>query len=113
MYKKFFFFLLTLGLLCLPAAIPAEAAFVTAYENIVYLKYVVDTSSIYVISDKRFNVIAYKYESEQDPGKAYLFKFQFDEADMKWKVHANGRWEIIEAGSVAADILKVCLPYIQ
>lgn len=91
-----------------------EAAYVTAYQKVIYEKFVVDTTSIYEQDLQHFNCIVYAYESEKDStGKPFVYKFRFDDQNMKWELHANGNWEVVESGSIAADVLRVCLPYIK
>ena len=92
----------------------SEAAYVTAYEKVIYERFVVDTSSIYEQDLQHFNCIVYAYQSAQDTsGKPFVYKFRFDDQNMKWELHANGNWEVVESGSIAADVLRVCLPYIK
>lgn len=91
----------------------SSAAYVTAYQNIVYEKDIVDTSSIYNPDKNHFNCVVYTFHSSTDKGQPYIYKYMFDENKMAWKIHAGGEWNIIELGSLAADVLKVCLPYLK
>jgi hypothetical protein len=91
-----------------------EAAYVTAYQKVIYEKFVVDTTSIYEQDLQHFNCIVYAYESENDStGKAFVYKFRYDDEIMKWELHTDGTWEVVESNSIAADVLRVCIPYIK
>lgn len=91
----------------------SSAAYVTAYQNIVYEKDIVDMSSIYNPDKNHFNCVVYTFHSSTDKGRPYIYKYMFDENEMAWKIHAGGEWNIVEPGSLAADVLKVCLPYLK
>lgn len=98
----------------------ASAEYITAVEDVHYEKYVVDTTSIFYPDPNnhlgQFNVAVYYYNDIKNPDKGtqYVFKFKFDEKDMKWNIHtADDKWEVVEAKSVASDILRVVLPYLK
>lgn len=97
------------------AAAPSvtQAAYVTAYQNIVYEKDVVDTNSIYNPDKDHFNCVVYTFHSDTDKGQPYIYKYMYDEGEMVWKIHADGQWNTVESGSLAASVLKVCLPYLK
>ena len=91
----------------------SNAAYITAYQNIVYEKDIVDTNSIYNPDKDHFNCVVYTFHSDTDKGHPYIYKFFYDENEMTWKIHADGEWNIVEPKSLAADVLKVCLPYLK
>lgn len=100
-----------LALLAVPSV--TQAAYVTAYQNIVYEKDVVDTNSIYNPDKDHFNCVVYTFHSDTDKGQPYIYKYMYDEGEMVWKIHADGQWNTVESGSLAASVLKVCLPYLK
>lgn len=101
------------GLAFFAAPAVAQAAYVTAYQNIVYEKDVVDTNSIYNPDKDHFNCVVYTFHSDTDKGQPYIYKYMYDEGEMVWKIHADGQWNTVESGSLAASVLKVCLPYLK
>ena len=96
----------------------ANAQYITAYEKVVYDKYVVDTASFFYPDkdDKynKFNCIVWHYTSDTDKGSPFAFKFKFE--NNKWYIHETVKdkssWVIVENNSVASDVLRVCLPYL-
>ena len=107
--------LLSAAIIAAGLTIPSvsSAAYITAYQNIVYEKYIVDTNSIYNPDKNHFNCVVYTFHSDTDKGHPYIYKFLYDENEMTWKIHADGEWNIVEPKSLAADVLKVCLPYLK
>ncbi|WP_303104869.1 hypothetical protein [uncultured Mitsuokella sp.] len=101
------------GLTLFAAPAVTQAAYVTAYQNIVYEKDVVDTNSIYNPDKDHFNCVVYTFHSDTDKGQPYIYKYMYDEGEMVWKIHADGQWNTVESGSLAASVLKVCLPYLK
>jgi hypothetical protein len=96
-----------------------NAEYITAYEDIKYEKYVVDTDSFFYpdVNDKenQFNCIVWYYQSANDKGQPYTFRFRFE--NNNWKVAERNKkkeliWVKVESKSIASGVLRACLPYI-
>ena len=104
------------------AVVPSDcnAEYITAYEEIVYDKYVVDTDSFFYPDEKRksdmFNCIVWEYKSAEDKGQPYTFRFKFE--DNAWKIaerkkgHEDLVWVKVETNSIASGVLRAALPFI-
>lgn len=96
-----------------------NAEYITAFEEIKYEKYVVDTDSFFYPNEKdknsQFNCIVWKYTSAEDKGSPFAFKFKFE--NNKWYIHERNKkneleWVDVDPTSIAAGVLRVALPYI-
>lgn len=107
-------------------AIPKDcsAALVTAYEQQVDEKYVVDTSSIYRPDANHISVLVYYSESFKNiSDQKYTYKFRYD--DNKWWILEHKSkggpedireddthyWAVVEPNSIAQDVLRVVTAY--
>ena len=98
----------------------SHAEYLTAYEDIHYEKYVVDTASFYYPNPKNklneFNCIVWRYTSESDKGSPFTYRFRF--VNNTWKIaerknpDADLEWVKVESNSIASDVLRVSLPYL-
>jgi hypothetical protein len=112
--------LILAGMISTSVLVPsiANAQYITAYEKVVYDRYVVDTASFFYPDkdDKynKFNCIVWHFVSDTDKGSPFTFKFKFD--NNKWYIHETTKdkshWVVVENNSVASDVLRVCLPYL-
>ena len=80
-----------------------SAAYVTAYEQHVDEKYVVDTSTVYRPDAEHINVGVYYTDNIKNKTYPYVYKF--------WYNTGRGAWSIVEEKSIAQDVLKVVLAY--
>jgi len=98
----------------------SHAEYITAFEDIKYEKYVVDTSSLFFPDKdhkmKQFNVAVWYYTSETEK-KPYVFSYKFE--NNTWKLgekdNKDGKiyYEKFDDNSPAANILATVLPYIN
>ena len=97
----------------------SHAEYLTAYEDIKYEKYVVDTASFYYPdkNDKynQFNCIVWRYTSDTDKGSPFTFRFKY--VDNQWKVAERDKnnkliWVKVENKSIAAGVLRATMPYL-
>jgi hypothetical protein len=98
----------------------SHAEYLTAFEDVRYEKYVVDTDSFFYPekNDKyhQFNCIVWKYTSSEDKGTPYTFRFKYE--NNKWFIAERKKgkedlvWVEVENKSIASDVLRVSLPYI-
>ena len=97
----------------------ASAEYLTAYEDIKYEKYIVDTASFYYPDEKnklgQYNCIVWYYTSKEDKGTPYTFRFKYE--NNQWNVaerdsKGNLMWAKVDNNSVASDVLRVSLPYL-
>ena len=96
-----------------------NAEYITAYEEIKYDKYVVDTDSFFYPDEKhkdsQFNCIVWYYNGPEDKGQPYTFRFRFE--NNTWKVAERNKdkelvWVKVEANSIASGVLRATLPFI-
>lgn len=103
-----------------------DAAMVTAYEQQVDEKYVVDTTSIYRPDANHISVLVYysdTYKNILNSQYNYKFRFQNDKWYLLEKVSPadvvptdikeddTHYWSIVESKSVAQDVLRVAVAY--
>lgn len=103
-----------------------DAAMVTAYEQQVDEKYVVDTTSIYRPDANHISVLVYysdTYKNILNSQYNYKFRFQNDKWYLLEKVSPadvvptdikeddTHYWSIVEPKSVAQDVLRVAVAY--
>ena len=100
----------------------ASAEYITAFEQQIYEKYVVDTQSIFYPekhSTDMFNVLVWTYTDMKNPEKAQAYTYKFKYEDRTWKVFSKknkddeGRYITFDNDSVAQHVLRVCLPYLS
>ena len=117
-FKKILASVILAGTLMNVAPAISHAEYITAFEEIKYEKYVVDTDSIYFPDKKhkfdQFNVVVWYYTSEKDKGKSYTFRYKFDKNVWKLAEQDGDKlsWETFEDTSPAADILRAVIPFI-
>lgn len=112
--------MLALGTIMAGSSSITHAEYITAFEEIKYDKYVVDTDSFFYPDkeDKyhQFNCIVWRYTSANDEkGKPYTFRFKYN--DNSWYVAERDKdnkliWVKVENKSIASDVLRVTLPYL-
>lgn len=98
----------------------SHAEYITAFEDIKYEKYVVDTDSLYFPDPKhkldQFNCVVWFYTSATDKGTSYTFRYKFDKNEWKLAEHDSKTdklvWETFEDTSPAANVLRVVIPFI-
>ena len=100
----------------------ANAQYITAFEQQVYEKYVVDTQSIFYPekhTTDMFNVLVWAYTDMKDPEKAQPYTYKFKYEDRTWKIFSKrdkadeGRYIAFDNDSIAQHVLRVCLPYLS
>lgn len=106
-----------------PAA--CSAAYVTAYEQHVDEKYVVDTSTVYRPDAEHINVGVYYTDNIKNKTYPYVYKFWYNTGRGAWYILEQKNaaesgdiyeddthyWSIVEEKSIAQDVLKVVLAY--
>lgn len=110
----------TLVIGCLMNTSPtiSHAEYITAFEDIKYEKYVVDTDSLYYPDENhkfdQFNCVVWYYTSPEDKGKPYTFRFKFEKNVWKLAEKDGDKlvWEMFEDTSPAANVLRIVIPYI-
>jgi hypothetical protein len=112
--------MLVMGAVLTSASSITHAEYITAYEEIKYDKYIVDTDSFFYPNknnmNNEFNCIVWHYTSNDDKGQPYTFRFKYE--NNTWKIaERKGKgedlvWVTVEANSVASDVLRVSLPSI-
>jgi hypothetical protein len=102
-----------------------DAAMITAYEQHIDEKYVVDTSSIYRPDANHISVLVYYSETNKnisDDKFNYKFRFQNNQwyllerkdapdSDTDIKEDETHYWAVVEDKSVAQDVLRVAVAY--
>ena len=100
----------------------ASAEYITAFEQQIYEKYVVDTQSIFYPKKHNadmFNVLVWVYTDKNNPEKAQPYTYRFKYEDGAWKVFMKnskddeGRYEKFDNDSIAQRVLRVCLPFLS
>ncbi|MFV0635079.1 hypothetical protein [Mitsuokella sp.] len=109
---------------CAPVAV-CSAAYVTAYEQHVDEKYVVDTSTVYRPDADHINVGVYYTDNIKQKTYPYVYKFWYNSGRGAWYIleqkdkaesgdiyeDDTHYWSIVEEKSIAQDVLKVVLAY--
>lgn len=123
--KKFLFFV-ALGAAILSIPSMAQAEYVTAFEQHIDEKYVVDTSTIYQQDPNHINIGVYYTDNIANKTYPYTYKFWYNEERGQWfilekKAASNNPldirfdekhyWALVEPKSIAQDVLKIALAY--
>ncbi|XOQ25387.1 MAG: Exported protein [Mitsuokella multacida] len=107
-----------------PTAV-CSAAYITAYEQHIDEKYVVDTSTIYRPDSEHINVGVYYTDNIKNTTSPFVYKFWYNTGRGAWYILEQKNkadsgdiyeddthyWSIVEEKSIAQDVLKVVLPY--
>ena len=91
-----------------------SAAYVTAYEQHVDEKYVVDTSTVYRPDAEHINVGVYYTDNiKNNTGRGAWYILEQKNAAESGDIYEDDThyWSIVEEKSIAQDVLKVVLAY--
>lgn len=99
----------------------SDAEYVTAYEEVHYEKYVLDTNSFYYPDKKhklaQFNCLVWCYTDKNDENKKKPYTFRYRFVEDHWELAEQDGdklvWAKFDNNSPASYILRVALPYIN